>query len=62
MRWIWIDTFVEFVSGERASAVKTVSLAEDHLHEYGGSPGVEFLKDTLFNPIFPDLWAIRHAM
>ncbi len=28
----------------------------------GGSPGVEFLKKTLFNPIFPDLWAIRHAM
>jgi tryptophan 2,3-dioxygenase len=28
----------------------------------GGSPGVEFLKKSLFNPIFPDLWAIRHAM
>ena len=28
----------------------------------GGSPGVQFLKDSLFNPIFPDLWAIRHAM
>ena len=28
----------------------------------GGSPGLEFLKKTLFNPIFPDLWAIRHAM
>jgi tryptophan 2,3-dioxygenase len=26
----------------------------------GGSPGVEFLKKTLFQPIFPDLWAIRH--
>lgn len=40
MRWIWIDTFVEFVSGERASAIKNVTLAEDHLHEYGGCPGV----------------------
>ncbi|MCP3978789.1 MAG: tryptophan 2,3-dioxygenase [bacterium] len=28
----------------------------------GGSPGVEFLKRSLFNPIFPDLWAIRHEM
>jgi len=28
----------------------------------GGSPGVDFLKQSLFNPIFPDLWAIRHAM
>jgi tryptophan 2,3-dioxygenase len=25
----------------------------------GGSSGVEFLKHTLFMPLFPDLWAIR---
>jgi tryptophan 2,3-dioxygenase len=25
----------------------------------GGSPGVEFLKESLFKPILPDLWAIR---
>src|SRR5262249_39604043 len=24
----------------------------------GGSPGVEFLKQSLFQPLFPDLWAI----
>jgi tryptophan 2,3-dioxygenase len=28
----------------------------------GGSPGVPFLKESLFRPIFPDLWAIRHEM
>lgn len=28
----------------------------------GGSPGVEFLKQSLFRPVFPDLWAIRHRM
>jgi tryptophan 2,3-dioxygenase len=28
----------------------------------GGSLGVEFLKRSLFNPIFPDLWAIRHEL
>lgn len=28
----------------------------------GGSPGVAFLKDSLFKPVFPDLWAIRHQM
>ena len=28
----------------------------------GGSPGISFLKESLFNPIFPDLWAIRHEM
>jgi 3-hydroxyacyl-[acyl-carrier-protein] dehydratase len=34
MRWIWIDTFTEFESGKRASAVKNVTLAEEHLHHY----------------------------
>lgn len=28
----------------------------------GGSPGVEFLKKSLFQPVFADLWAIRHKM
>jgi tryptophan 2,3-dioxygenase len=25
----------------------------------GGSPGAAYLRTTLFNPLFPDLWAIR---
>jgi tryptophan 2,3-dioxygenase len=28
----------------------------------GGSPGVEFLKKSLFHPVFADLWAIRHKL
>lgn len=28
----------------------------------GGSLGVEFLKQSLFQPIFADLWAIRHRL
>ncbi len=28
----------------------------------GGSLGVEFLKQSLFLPVFPDLWAIRHKL
>jgi tryptophan 2,3-dioxygenase len=28
----------------------------------GGSPGVPFLKESLFRPVFHDLWAIRHQM
>ncbi|TWT44230.1 Tryptophan 2,3-dioxygenase [Phycisphaerae bacterium RAS1] len=28
----------------------------------GGSPGVAFLKESLFKPVFPDLWAIRHEL
>ena len=34
MRWIWIDKFVDFVSGQRASAVKNVTLAEEYLHDH----------------------------
>lgn len=28
----------------------------------GGSAGIEFLKQSLFRPLFPDLWAVRHQM
>ncbi len=28
----------------------------------GGSLGVAFLKESLFRPFFPDLWAIRHEL
>lgn len=34
VRWFWIDRFVEFVSGERAVAVKAVSMSEPQLDEY----------------------------
>jgi 3-hydroxyacyl-[acyl-carrier-protein] dehydratase len=33
MRWIWIDKFTEFTSGHSATAVKNVTLAEEHLHD-----------------------------
>lgn len=34
MRWIWIDRFIEFVPGQKATSIKNVSLAEDHLHDH----------------------------
>ena len=34
MRWFWIDRFTEFVSGQRAVAIKNVTLSEPHLHGY----------------------------
>jgi len=34
MRWFWIDRFTEFVPGKRATAVKNVSLAEEHVHDH----------------------------
>ncbi len=34
MRWIWIDKFLEFRSGQFARAIKNLSLAEEHLHDH----------------------------
>lgn len=45
MRWIWIDAFVEFESGKRASAVKNITLAEEHLHDH--FPGYPIMPATL---------------
>ena len=28
----------------------------------GRSPGVAYLLETLFEPVFPDLWAIRERL
>ena len=39
MRWYWADRFTEFIAGQRAVAVKNISLAEEHLHDhYDGFP------------------------
>jgi len=45
MRWIWIDKFVEFHSGQRAVTVKNVTLAEEHLHDH--FPGFLVMPETL---------------
>ncbi|MCH2202278.1 MAG: beta-hydroxyacyl-ACP dehydratase [Fuerstiella sp.] len=45
MRWYWIDRFVEFESGHHATAVKNVSLAEEHLHDH--YPGFPVMPATL---------------
>jgi 3-hydroxyacyl-[acyl-carrier-protein] dehydratase len=33
MRWIWIDKFTDFQPQQSATAIKNVSLAEEHLHD-----------------------------
>ena len=33
MRWIWIDKFIEFTPRTSATAIKSVSLAEEYLHD-----------------------------
>ncbi|HUS38393.1 MAG: 3-hydroxyacyl-ACP dehydratase FabZ family protein [Pirellulales bacterium] len=34
MRWFWMDRFTELTSGQSATAVKTVSLSEQQLHDH----------------------------
>ncbi len=34
MRWMWIDSIIEFEPRARIVAVKNVSLAEEHLHDH----------------------------
>ncbi|MCA9189368.1 MAG: 3-hydroxyacyl-ACP dehydratase FabZ family protein [Pirellulaceae bacterium] len=45
MRWLWIDRFVDFIRGERASAIKNVSVAEEQLQEY--FPGYSMMPNSL---------------
>ena len=45
MRWFWIDRFTEFESGRSATAIKNVSLAEDHLHDH--FPGAPVMPNSL---------------
>ncbi len=45
MRWIWIDKFVEFRSGESAAAIKNVTLSEEHLHDH--FPGYPVMPECL---------------
>lgn len=42
--------------------VKLVERTIGAKHGTGGSAGIEFLKRSLFVQLFPDLWAVRHAM
>jgi len=39
MRWMWIDSIVEYEPDKRLVAVKNVSLAEEHLHDHFPAEG-----------------------
>ena len=45
MRWFWIDRFTEFESGRRATGVKNISLAEEHMHDH--FPGMPLMPHSL---------------
>jgi tryptophan 2,3-dioxygenase len=54
--------FDEGIQEWRYRHIKLVERSIGSKRGTGGSLGVEFLKESLFHPIFPDLWAIRHKL
>ena len=54
--------FDEGMQEWRYRHIKLVERTIGSKHGTGGSLGVEFLKKSLFHPLFADLWAIRHKL
>jgi tryptophan 2,3-dioxygenase len=62
---ILLELMTDFDEGLQEWRYRHVKLVERTIGAKkgtGGSAGVEFLKRSLFQPVFPDLWAIRHKM
>jgi len=62
---ILFEAMIDFDEGFQEWRYRHVKLVERTIGSKtgtGGSPGVEFLKRSLFLPAFADLWAIRHRM
>ena len=62
---ILFEVMTDFDEGLQEWRYRHVKLVERTIgakQGTGGSPGVEFLKRSLFKPVFPDLWAIRHKL
>ncbi len=60
---ILVELMTDFDEGCQEWRYRHVKLVERTIGNKrgtGGSLGVEFLKKSLFKPLFPDLWAIRH--
>ncbi len=60
---ILLELMIDFDEGLQEWRYRHVKLTERTIGNKigtGGSSGVEFLKSTLFRPVFHDLWAIRH--
>ena len=45
MRWFWVDRYEEFVRCRHATALKAVTLAEEHLHDH--FPGLPVMPNSL---------------
>ncbi len=62
---ILLELMTDFDEGFQEWRYRHVKLVERTIGSKqgtGGSPGVPFLKQSLFVPLFPDLWAIRHKL
>ncbi len=62
---ILFELMTDFDEGMQEWRYRHVKLVERTIgekHGTGGSLGVAFLKKSLFQPIFHDLWAIRHRL
>ena len=62
---ILFELLMDFDEGFQEWRYRHVKLVERTIgakHGTGGSAGVEFLKRSLFQPLFPDLWAVRYRM
>ncbi|MHC5025133.1 MAG: tryptophan 2,3-dioxygenase [Planctomycetota bacterium] len=60
-----LETMTDFDEGIQEWRYRHVKVVERTIGAKkgtGGSPGVDFLKQSLFMPVFADLWAIRHAL
>jgi tryptophan 2,3-dioxygenase len=62
---ILFELLTDFDEGFQEWRYRHIKLVERTIgrkHGTGGSLGVDFLKQSLFRPLFPDLWAIRHQL
>lgn len=60
-----MELLLDFDEGLQEWRYRHVKLVERTIgakHGTGGSAGVEFLKATLWRPLFEDLWRVRHRM
>jgi 3-hydroxyacyl-[acyl-carrier-protein] dehydratase len=53
MRWMWIDRIVELVPRQRMVAIKSVSLAEDYLHDHFAEVPAEGRERRAAIPVMP---------
>jgi tryptophan 2,3-dioxygenase len=62
---ILFESMTDFDEGFQEWRYRHIKLVERTIGSKkgtGGSLGIEFLKKSLFMPVFPDLWAIRHRL